>query len=239
MSKTVHKGIISFIHHTKKNAVIDYEDSGKKKTVGFKTDADASGTDKKAKKPHQYRVGDEVNFTVRLSDRGDKMLASDIRFLYNTALEKLIHKAKTDNSFKGYLKKVDEEYYVKEIDSYLFFPLTISRWQKSPPESSFNEAVSFRLLNPDKPYSIAAGLMHPDYSPEYRKAQHHFTSKTPVEATITRVSPYAIYLNLFGDKVTAKLDMEAGQKEEWKEGDTIKIIITYLSESRMVVKQAP
>ena len=106
------------------------------------------------KKKHLFHIGDTVSFTAGLSDRGDRMTASNIQYLYNTALDVLINKAGTENNFIGYLKVIDDKYFVKEIDSYLFFPVPLSPWQIRPTEAELNEAVTFSLENLDKKEKI-------------------------------------------------------------------------------------
>jgi len=138
MSNTIHKGNVSFVNHEKKYIIIEYEEKGKKKTVHANVDAKKEkGTrDKKqVRKKHLFHIGDTVSFTVGMSDRGDRMVASNLQYLYNTALDVLINKAKTENNFIGYLKVVDSTYFVKEIDSYLFFPVPLSPWQLKPNEA--------------------------------------------------------------------------------------------------------
>ena len=240
MDQTIYKGTISFIHHDKQYATIDYEQNGKKKTINFKTDEKKqikAKEDKKKSKPHQFRIGDEVNFQVKLSDRGDKMIAYNIKFLYNTELERLINKAKIENRFSGYFKVVDDELFVKEWDSYIFFPLKLSKWEKPPAESAFNEAISFRLLNLDKPNAIAAELFSHDFIPEYRKALEHFENKTPIEAIVSKVSPFAVYLDLFSNKIQAKMELPEDVLKEIKPGDKLKVKINFLSSSKIVVEQ--
>jgi ribosomal protein S1 len=233
MDKTIYKGTISFVNHDKEYATIDYEQNGKKKTINCKTDEKEQV---KSKKPRLFRIGDEVNFQVKLSDRGDKMIAYNIKFLYNTELEKLVNKAKLENRFSGYLKIVDDQLFVKEWDSYIFFPLKLSKWENPPAESAFNEAISFKIINLDKPNAIAAGLFSHDFIPEYRKAVEHFKSKTPIEATVSKVSPFAVYLDLFGNKIQAKVQLSEAPVEI-KPGDKIKVLITHLSSSRIVVER--
>lgn len=240
MDQTMYKGTISFIHHDKQYATIDYEHNGKKKTINFKTDNKdqvKAAEEKKKGKPHPFRIGDEVNFQVKLSDRGDKMIAYNIKFLYNTELEKLINKAKIENRFSGYLKLVDDELFVKEWDSYIFFPLKLSKWEKPPAESAFNEAISFKLLNLDKPNAIAAELFSHDFIPEYRKALEHFKSKTPIDAIVSKVSPFAVYLDLFGNKIQAKMELQAEALKEIKPGDKLNVAISFLSSNKIVVEQ--
>ena len=179
MDETVYKGTISFIHHDKQYATIDYLANGKKKSINGKVD---EITAKGNKRKHVFRVGDEVNFQVKLSERGDKMIAYSLKFLYNTALEKLIHKALIENRFAGYFKVVDGEMYVKERDSYIFFPLKLSKWEKPPVESAVNETINFKLVNTDKPV-VAAELFSHSFIPEYRKAEEHFKGKMEITPT--------------------------------------------------------
>ena len=230
MADTIHKGIISFVHHDKQYATIDYDVNGKKKSITAKLDNETTG---KSKKKHVFRIGDEINFQARLSDRGDKMIAYNLRFLYNTALEKLVNKARLENRFAGYFKVVDDKMYVKERDSYIFFPLRLSKWEKPPVESAVNETISFKLVNIDKP-NIAADLFSHSFIPEYRQAQEHYKYKKEIEAIITRVSPFAIYLSLFG-KMEAKLDKPEDNLHEFETGKKLMVIITFLSPSRIVV----
>jgi hypothetical protein len=241
MDETVLRGTISFVNHDKRYATIDYEHNGKKKSVNCKTDETEQlkqDGKKVTKKPHKFRIGDEVNFQVKRADKGDKMIAYNVKFLYNQELEKLINRAVLENRFSGYLKVVDDELFVKEWDSYIFFPLKLSNWENPPAESAFNEAISFKLLNLDKPHAVAAELFSHDFIPEYRKAMELFNNKKPVETTVTKVSPFAVYLDLFGnDKMQAKIELPAEGLEAVKSGDKIKIIITYLSSSRIAVEQ--
>jgi hypothetical protein len=232
MSEAVLKGTISFVNYEKQFATIGYELNGKKKEVNCKTDAEVKG-----KKPHYFRVGDEVNFQLKLSDRGDKMTAFNMKFLYNTALDQLIQKAGIENRFSGYLKVVGDQYFVKEWDSYLFFPLQVSPWEKPPVETADNEAISFKLVNLEKKNTIAAELFSHNYIPEYRKALQHFNHKMDIEATVYKVSPHAVYLNLFGENIKAKLPLTATDDAQLKEGDKLQVMITHLTSMRIVVEK--
>lgn len=228
----VYKGKISFINYEKHFATIDYLHNNKQKSVNFKTTVEGSG-----KKSHQYKLNDTVSFQLRLSDRGDKMAAYNIRFSHNEAIALLIQKAEIENRFAGYLKIVDGKFFVKEIDSYILFPIHLSKWEKEPVETAANVAISFKLINIDKPNGIAAELFSHNYIAEYKKALQHFNNEIEIEAVVHRVSPHAIYLNLFGDKMQAKLSLSEAEKEIIKEGDTIPVLITHFTPNRIVVKK--
>lgn len=233
MEEKILKGIVSFVNYEKNFATIEYGEGVKNKSVNCKTDTLVNG-----KKPHHFRIGDGVSFQLKLSDRGDKMTAYNVKFLHNTALALLIQKAAIENRFSGYLKKVGDKFFVKEPDSYIFFPLQLSPWEKPPVETAENAIISFTLMNLDKPNTIAAELFSHNYIPEYKKAIHHFQSNTVVEGIVAKISPHAVYLNLFDDKIQAKLPLVADEREKIKEGDKIRVQITHLASSRIVIERA-
>jgi hypothetical protein len=230
MSEEIYKGHISFVSYEKHFATIDYVKNGKPKSVNCKT------LDSEGRKRHHFRVGDNVQFELRLSDRGDKMTADKVKFLYNTQLEVLLNKAVLENRFAGYLKKVDDEWLIKERESYIFFPLRLSKWEKMPAEQALNEVINFSIQNLDKPNQLVAELFSHDFIPEYRQAQQLYKDKKPVEAIVVRVSPYAVYLEMLGGKIQAKINVKEGQ-EAMKEGDKVEVMITYLSPQRIVVEK--
>ena len=232
MDQQSYKGKISFINYEKQFATIEYLHNNKEKSVNCKTNATDSG-----KKPHQYRLGDGVSFQLKLSGRGDKMTAYNVKFTHNTDIDLLIQKAAIENRFSGYLKIVEEKYFVKEWNSYILFPLQLSPWEKPPVETAANEAISFKLLNLDKPSSIAAELFSHNYIPEYKKALQHFNNKIDIEAIVYKISPHAVYLNLFGDTMRAKLLLSDIEKAGVKEGDAIQVIITHFTHTRIAVKK--
>lgn len=232
MDSEIYKGKISFINYEKEFATIEYLHNNKQKSVNCKTNVTESG-----KKPHQYKLGDGVSFQLRLSDRGDKMTAYNVKFSHNTDIDLLIQKAAIENRFSGYLKIVEDKYFVKEWDSYILFALQLSPWEKPPVETAANEPINFKLLNLDKPKSIAAELFSHNYIPEYKKALQHFNNKIDIDAIVYKTSPHAVYLNLFGNKIQARLSLTASEKEQVKEGDTIQVLITHFTNARIVVKK--
>ncbi|MBU9935443.1 MAG: hypothetical protein KTQ13_02240 [Ferruginibacter sp.] len=235
MSNTILQGKVSFVNHEKKTVMIEYDANGKKKAINGPVDDETQGLLKKKgviKKTHDFHIGDVVNFTAGISARGNKMVASNIRYLYNTALDALVNKAKTENRFLGYLKIAEDKYFVKEIDSYLFFPVSVSPWQVRPAEDKLNEPMTFMLENPEKKDKITAKLFDNTYIPEFHTALKLHKSQTPVEATVYKVSLHGIYVNVVGDRIQAKLPF----KEGIKAGDIISVKIVYLSPAKIIVE---
>lgn len=232
MEEKILKGIISFVNYEKNFATIEYEVGAKKKSVNCKTGLEQTG-----RKTHHFRIGDVVSFQLRLSDRGDKMTATAVKFLHNEKLDLLIQKAAIENRFAGYLKKVEDGYYVKEFDSYIFFPLQLSPWEKPPVETAENQAISFRLLNLEKPNAIVAELFSHNYSSVYKKALQYFNNEIDAEAVVTRVTPHGIYLDLFEGGMQAKLPAPAEGQPVPQPGDNLLVRFTHLTPNRVVVKR--
>ena len=189
-------------------------------------------------------MGDVVSFTLKLTDRGDKMVASNISFLYNNALDVLINQATLNNKFTGYLKAADDQYFVKEIDSYLFFPITFAPWQIIPSEEDLNEPVTFTLENLDKKDKIFASLLNNEYVPEFHTIVKHFKSKTPIEAIVTEINPHGIYVDLAGEKLKAKIPLGKNAALDTlakglQKGDLLKVNITNIGKNRINVIPTP
>lgn len=237
MSNTIIQGKVSFVNHEKKYVMIEYEVNGKKKTINGSTDEKADKT--LSKKKHVYHIGDVVDFVAGLSGRGDKMVATNIEYRYNTALDVLINKAKTENSFIGYLKAADDKIFVKEIDSYLFFPVAHSPWRIAPTEQELNEAVTFSLENLEKKEKITAKLFNNHYLPEFYTAVKYHKAKTPIEAEVVKVTPHGIYLNVIGDKIQAKIPAEKNSlpaDKQLQPGDKLTVLISFLSTAKIIVE---
>ncbi len=235
------QGKVSFVNHEKKYVMIEYDVKGKKKTINGATDDKTQQQliEKGViKKKHLFHIGDTINFTAVLSGRGDKMVATNLQYLYNTALDVLLNKAKTENRFLGYLKMVDDKYFVKEIDSYLFFPVSISQWQFVPDEANVNEALAFMLENMEKKEKTTAKLLNNKYIPEFSAALKLHKSKTPVDAVAYKVSPHGVYVNVVSDKIRAKIALTENSPaalKNVKPGGIIKVLISYLSPAKIIV----
>jgi len=240
MAKTEMLGKVSFINHEKQYAMIEYEVNGKKKTVRGSIDIKLQKDLKEKKvikKAHHFMIGDMVSFKLKTADKDGKMIAVNIEYLYNNALDMIINKATTNNNLKGYLKIADDKFFVKEIESYVFFPVQISPWQVLPTIDELNEPVLFSLDHPEKKDKAVAILNKVKYIPEYNTAIKLFKDKSIINAEVYKVTPHSIYLNIVKDKVQAKLPVGEKTLQEFKAGDTIPVRINFLSHKKIAVEK--
>ncbi len=235
------QGKVTFIHHEKNYVTIDYELNGKKKSinglVGEKEQLKWK-TEKIIKKPHHFRMGDEVIFNIVLSGRGDKMIADNIVFRYNNEFTNLLQKAPIENKFVGYLKEVDGKYFVKETGSYIVFPLIISPWEIKPPETNLNEPAFFKLDNFNNTSKVTASLIRQTFIPEYNKALQFFKTKKTINATVIKSTAHGIVVQLFSEKIHVKISKDTlGEKRaSHKEGETVEVTISYISPTKIVLQ---
>jgi len=245
MSDKYIPGKITFIHHDKDRAVIEYEENGKKKTIqaDIADRAQAKLIDQKIiKKPHRFLVGDNVKFQIKKTGGNGRILYADnIQYQYNTSLEILINKAAIENKFLGYIKITDQEYFIKEIDTYLFFPLKISAFEIPPTEKEIEKPVIFKLEDITKPEKIAASLYNHNYIPEFLTAIQHFKKQEAIEAIVSNITKFGIYLNLVGDKIKAKLNIDESlqkkiENNSIKVGSVMQVKIKHISPSKIAVE---
>ncbi len=240
-------GKITFIHHDKNRAVIEYMDNGRKKTIqadlNFKEQQKAKDQ-KIRKKMHRFLVGDQVTFSIKKTGaNGSIQYADGLKYQYNTALELLINKAETENKFLGYIKITDDDYFIKEIDTYLFFPLNLSPYEIAPTEKETEQPVYFKLENIEKPDKITATLYNHNYIPAFLTAIQHSKKQTVIDATVDHIKPFGIYLNLVGKEIKAKLNIDEALQKKIADGviainSVIPVKIKHISPFKIVVEVA-
>lgn len=246
MAEEILTGKITFINHDKDYATIEYLHKGKKKNISgniSEKEQQKLKAEKIIKKVHHFHLGDEVSFVINSSARGDKMIADCIEFRFNNALDNLVNRAKVENRFVGYLKKIDDDYFVKETGSYIFFPLIFSPWERKPSDTGLNEPFFFKLNNIDKPHKATAAPYKSFYIPEYINALKYFKNKTVIDGMVYKVTPHGIFVHIISDKMNAKISLTENADGSTgntlpKIGDIIKIRITYLSDSRIIIEKA-
>lgn len=237
MTDTILKGKISYINHANQNATIEYLKKEKKKEVHTNLSVERQQewiNQKIIKKIHQYHVGDEVKFTLDLSPRGDKQMATNVQYIGNNDLANLLYRAQNENRFFGFLKLADDKYFIKETGSYYLFPVKLSPWERAPSAEKLNEPIMFALENFDKPEKVSAVLYKPVFIHEYRTAEQLFNSKAIIDAVVYKTGPHGIYLNVVGEKIQAKIALPASGVPNV--GDKVKVKISFLNAYKIVVE---
>jgi hypothetical protein len=160
------------------------------------------------------------------------MAAVNIQYQYNTALDVLLDKAQTQNLFTGYLKEAEGKYFIKEIDGYLFSTAYLATGRVKPSEKELNEAVPFKLEHMERKDKVTASLTRTKFIPEWYTAERYQKAGTAITATVYKISPHAVYVNIIGDKIQGKLPF----RESITLKDTIQVKIKYLSATKIIIE---
>lgn len=246
MSEKIFRGKVSLVHNKTNRVSIEYITGNKTKTITAIVDDTHQQRwidQKLIRKTHRFLSGDHVRFVIHKSSAG-VFYADQVVFEYNHALEVLINKAKVDNRFAGYVKLADDQYFIKEIDSYLFIPLQLSRFEIPPTPSDKGTPVSFQLLHIDQPERIAATLYNHRYEEGFNRLLKLYKSKEPIKAKVTKLTPYGIYLSLEDFGIECKISIDAEKKErietEKIQVETlISVMISHIGNDRLVLEWLP
>ncbi len=235
---TIFNGKIIFVNYEKHFVSIEYQPTGagKAKTINGQVDAitqQALIEAKQIKKAHQFHIGDTVQFITKLSDRGDKMIATNIIYLHNEALDVMLNKAKTNNSFMGYIKEIEDKFFIKEMDCYRFFKLEISPWQQPFTEKELTLAQEFSLENTNRKEKATAILLRKKLIAAFYQAEKLYKAKATIAAKVCKITDFGMYVNVIGNDIVAKLADDGKARLN----DSIEIKITYISTSKIVVER--
>lgn len=243
MSEKYFRGKITYINNEKQKATIEYISQNKIKNIQAIIDDKQQQKYvqlKLIKKPHRFLVGDNVKFVIKKSS-ANVFFADHVLYEFNNSLEVLIEKAKTINKFLGYIKIVDEKYFIKEIDSYLFFPLQFSRFEIKPEITATEKPISFKFLNLDKTDKIAVELYNHNYISGFKIAVKQFKNEEIISALVNKITPYGVFVVLSESLLEAKLQIDdiISNKINNKEinlHQSIQVKIMHITDERIVIE---
>jgi len=127
--------------------------------------------------------GDKVSFEL-IENGPNGLEIADIRFIGNCSLDGLRSDYVKQTTLKGYLKKINEHYYVKDKETYIFIRLFISDNEinlKENYEDKLNHLVEYRILSITSKNKIRAINANRAFLPECYLMQE----KKPIIGEVT------------------------------------------------------
>lgn len=232
MEDKVYKGEVTAFYQTKKYGFIQ---SGDEKYFFFMGNNELAERKKKGLPPHDFSIGDQVEFKLEPGIKEGEYQAYDIIFLTNPSRENLVKEYQEKGILTGYLKKIEDDFFVKEINSYSIIPLNICAEEldfENVYTNRLNELVSFKLKNSklrlDK---LTAFLVDRKLSEKYLFLFHLVESKQEIEVKVTGKNTKGIFLtydNIFSGFLMFK---KSGITDyQCKKGDVISVIVDYVDE---------
>ncbi len=242
MSEIILRGKITFIQNEKKRVTIEYEEKNKIRNIQATVDEKEQEKlieQKLIKKKHRFLIGDHVKFVIRKSGGG--FYAANVIYEYNNILNTIVNKAQIENKFLGYIKIVEDAYFIKEIDSYLFFPLQLSKFEIPPSISETEKPVTFKLLHIDDTEKTVAQLYNHQYKASYLEAIKKYKNKAVIDAVVNKITPFAIYVSILNNEFDCKIPINEHlsaliKNETIKVDSAIVVIIKHINDNRIILE---
>lgn len=137
---TMAEGYISYINIIKKYGFIESPDLSLDYIFFHNTNCEKS---------YKYiQKGDKINFDLNQNSENN-IEAINISFIKNASLNNLREDFENNKPLKGFLKKIDDRYYVKDRDTYIFIRLKVSNYEinlKEVYEDNLNELIDYKII---------------------------------------------------------------------------------------------
>jgi hypothetical protein len=92
---------------------------------------------------------DYVEFELKVLSDENQTEATEIKFIRNSTLENLYEDFRKEKIKKGFLKKIDDNFYVKDSETYLLIKLRVSPYETdlfNCYESKINTLINYRII---------------------------------------------------------------------------------------------
>jgi cold shock CspA family protein len=155
------EGYVSYVNHKHNYGFIDSPELDNDHLFFHYTDRDPSYR-------HPFK-GDKVNYQIATRE-DSRLIAVYITFVRNANLEVLRNDFKNQSILTGFLKKIDDHYFVKEALTHIFIRLEISRFEmniKENYEDRLNTAVEFKICSFSAKNKIRATILNKQFIPEF------------------------------------------------------------------------
>jgi ribosomal protein S1/cold shock CspA family protein len=148
---------------------------------------------------HIYK-GDKVSFEYNpIVDLESG--ATEISFLKNASLDGLRSDFENGNSLKGFLKKIDDKYYVKDRDTYILIRLVITSYEinlKEVYEDNLNKLIDYKIVTFSSKNKIRAININRQFLPDCKLLVEGSGTEGQVVSTVKGGYKIRIYDNILG-----------------------------------------
>lgn len=186
------EGYISYLNRRGQYGFIDSPDLTPELIFFHSTNCKKSYT-------HIYK-GDKVSF--ELNPNGEKGIeATNISFIQNASLDGLRKDFENNTLLKGFLKKINDKYYVKDRDTYIFIRLIIARHEINIDEvyeDNLNKLIDYKIIIFTDKNKILAINVNRQFLPECKLLVEGNKTEGLVVANVKGGYHIKIYDNILG-----------------------------------------
>lgn len=180
------EGYITFFDRKKKFGFIDCPSVQLNDIFFFHLEADYK----------QIHSGDEVLLYIRKSTEYlYSHEAYEIEFVCNKRLEVLLNEYESNNQFIGFLKKIEDSYFVKDKKTHLYIKLNISRFEldiNSEYDDKLNKEVPFEIIV----FSDKNKLRAVRTDRVFKDSIQLLINQEIINGTVVKKDKFGIYVNL-------------------------------------------
>lgn len=230
MEDKVYKGYISRFYSTQKYGFIHRDDEEYYFSFGKE---EQKKLRERGLGTHFCSFGDIVQFKLKPSQQfSDKLEAYDLIFLGNDLRERLLEISEDNPIIEGYLKQIGDDYFVKELETYLFIPIKMIYGEINFQEvytKNLNQLVQFSLNEVKRIDKITAYLVNRQIDEKYQFIYKLKETKELIEVTVTGKNAagfFATYNNIFDCFILGKKVDHLNLKK----GDTFKATVLSVEE---------
>jgi ribosomal protein S1/cold shock CspA family protein len=144
--------------------------------------------------------GDKISFEYNpVVD--EKNGVDEISFLQNASLDNLKSDFKNGYSLKGFLKKVDDKFYVKDRETYIYIRLIIANYEiniEEVYECNLNKLIDYKIVTFTSKNKIRAININRQFLPECKLLVEGNITEGQIVSTIKGGYQIRIYDNILG-----------------------------------------
>lgn len=230
---TIYRGIVTYYSTERHFGFLDTENE---ESIFFFVDTRKARELRKEKNQYvrtNFIRGDEVTFKLKHSDRSEYGFeAYDLDYIKNDKVEQLYNQLEVNKEFPGYLKKIGDEYFVKDKLTYLFIPVKTSVWEADVEqvyESRINRPVIYTITaKPAKPEKLKAVLCDRIYSDVLYQLKDYKEKSIRSAAMITGKNKDGYFATMLDGKVNTFIpfNKEGTVPLNFSKGDEVEVIVT-------------
>jgi ribosomal protein S1 len=202
-SPKIHIGVVTYYNNRKHFGFIEDEDNNSR--YFFIDIVQSKAKNKELKQLKQTKIktkfheGDEVNYKLRLVN--DKEEVYDIEYIRNTKRQSILNEAIEKQILLGYLKQIDDKFFVKHIPTYIFIPLKILPVEIDIEEiysQRINQIIQFKLERTEEIDRLSAYLVDRKFDYRYDELKRAYYNDEPVTGQIVRKVKGGMIVEIYG-----------------------------------------
>lgn len=238
----IYEGVVTFYNPAKHFGFIHSEEWGELFFFLDPAQFKALSSHERIGVKNKFVRGDEIYFNVRYSDKSKGPVACNLHFIKNERSDRLKELLELYNELPGFIKKIDNNYYIKDKATHLFIPIHISKWEtdlQETYENHLNKLVTYSVLKKYKnPEVWKATVTDRKFNEAYIKLKEYEDNRIVLPAKIIKMNRYGYYASLLNGTVNAFMlfNKKGSVPSSFLMGELIEVTIRSVHDSGVLIQ---